>query len=96
MVKTGMEEAYVQHLHSETLPQLSALPGFISMTIMRRSARDATEFRLVTVWESMVAIEAFAGKDAEVAVVPAVAQTMMLRFDPRATHYEVIGPPGGR
>jgi len=36
------------------------------------------------------AIESFAGEDAEAAVVPLVAQSMMVEFDARARHYEVV------
>jgi hypothetical protein len=36
------------------------------------------------------AIRAFAGADAETAVVPLVAQAMMVEFDRRAVHYEIV------
>jgi len=44
----------------------------------------------VTVWESLEAIRSFAGEDSEAAVVPLVAQAMMVEFDARARHYEVV------
>jgi hypothetical protein len=36
-------------------------------------------------------IEAFAGPDIETAVVPAVAQAMMVEFDRQVGHYEIAG-----
>jgi heme-degrading monooxygenase HmoA len=89
-VKPNMADAYVRHLKTETLPQLSAVPGFVSATILRRPVEEGTEFQVVTLWESLTAIAAFAGEDVEVAVVPATAQAMMTEFDRRVTHYEVV------
>jgi len=36
------------------------------------------------------AIQVFSGADIEAAVVPPVAQAMMVEFDRRAAHYEVV------
>lgn len=85
------EEAdhYVAHLKRDTFPKLASLPGFIRASILRREIATGVEFQVVTVWDALRAIEAFAGVDTEVAVVPAVAQAMMVEFDRRATHYEV-------
>jgi len=47
------------------------------------------EFLIVSYWESLERISAFAGPDLEAAVVPAVVQGMMVEFDTRARHYEV-------
>jgi len=44
----------------------------------------------VTNWESIAAIEQFAGRDSEIAVVPEKVQNIMLDYDPRASHYEVL------
>jgi hypothetical protein len=38
----------------------------------------------------MEAIESFAGSDAEAAVVPAEVQEMMIEYDRRVNHFEVI------
>lgn len=89
IAKRDEADHYVAHLQSETLPKLAALPGFIGASVLRRDVITGIEFQVVTVWESLKAIEAFAGPDAEVAVVPAVAQAMMVEFESRATHYEV-------
>jgi heme-degrading monooxygenase HmoA len=85
------EEAdnYVAHLKRDTFPKLASLPGFVRASILRRAVANGIEFQVVSVWDSLRAIEAFAGVDAEAAVVPAVAQAMMVEFDRRAAHYEV-------
>jgi len=40
--------------------------------------------------ETFPKLRAFAGADAEAAVVPAHAQAMMVSYDARVRHYEVI------
>lgn len=89
--KPGLAEAYIEHLESATLPQLLTIPGFVSASILRREVHGGTEFQIVTLWESVSAIQAFAGQDIEVAVVPEAAQAMLLTFDRHVMHYEVAG-----
>jgi heme-degrading monooxygenase HmoA len=83
-------DAYITHLKVETFPALKAIPGFVRASILRRDVATGAEFQIITVWESLDAIRAFAGEDLEVAVVPAIARDMMVAFDTRASHYEVV------
>src|SRR6184192_1102685 len=90
LCKRDAADRYVEHLERETLPQLSALPGFIRASILRRELAAGTDFQVVTLWESLAAIEAFAGQDVDAAVVPASVQAMMLSYDRKVAHYEVV------
>ncbi len=81
---------YIEHLRRDTLSQLTTLPGFVSASIRRREMEGGTEFLVVTVWESLEAIEQFAGPDVERAVVPEKARSLMIEYDARARHYEVV------
>jgi heme-degrading monooxygenase HmoA len=81
---------YVQHLRTETLPALRKLPGFVSATILSRRLGAGVEFLVVTQWDSLDAIAGFAGADPEAAVVPAEAAAMMIEYDRRVRHFEVI------
>jgi heme-degrading monooxygenase HmoA len=92
--KPGLAESYIRHLQDETFPRLRALPGFLSAQILRRDVSSLTEFQIVTLWESLRAIQAFAGEDHELAVVPEVAQALLLSYDRRVVHYEVVERPG--
>src|SRR5262245_24741796 len=85
----GEAENYISHLMRETFPGLSTIPGFVRASLLRREVADGTEFQIVTVWESLAAIQIFAGPDPEVAVVPPLVQAMMVRYDQRVVHYEV-------
>lgn len=81
---------YVAHLRSTTLPALDALDGFLGATILRRSTSQGIELVVVTRWASLDAIHAFAGSDPSVAVVPANVAAMMVTFDERVRHYDVV------
>ena len=90
LAKREFADAYVEHLHSETFPQLVQLPGFHDASILRRDVAQGVEFLVVTVWKSLDAIRSFAGNDPESAVVPVKVQQMMIEYDRRARHYQVV------
>jgi heme-degrading monooxygenase HmoA len=90
LVRRERAAAYVEHLQSETLPQLVQLAGFQDAKVLRRELAHGVEFLVVTFWESLDAIRAFAGNDVDSAVVPPKARDMMIEYDRRARHYEVV------
>jgi heme-degrading monooxygenase HmoA len=89
IARPGYAEAYVQHLRHDTFPDLARIPGFVRASILRRNVETGTEFQIVTVWESLTAIKAFAGEDPEIAVVPASVREMLSTYDQRVVHYEI-------
>jgi heme-degrading monooxygenase HmoA len=91
LAKREFADQYVAHLRRETFPQLERIKGFVDASILRREVERGVEFLIVTRWKSIDAIGAFAGADAEAAVVPANVQRMMIEYEARARHYEVLG-----
>ena len=90
LAKRGEVKNYIRHLETETFPLISAISGFVKASILQRSTGDGVEFLIVTIWESMEAIRKFAGDDPEAAVVPGVVKGMMLSWEERVKHYEVV------
>ena len=90
VAKAASADAYVEHLRTETFPAIRRLPGFRDATILRRPVPEGVEFLIVTEWESLGAIRAFAGDNVELAVVPEKVQAMMLDYDRVVRHYEVL------
>jgi heme-degrading monooxygenase HmoA len=90
LVKRERADAYVEHLQSQTLPQLVQLAGFHDARVLRRDLPQGVEFLVVTIWESLDSIRAFAGNDVESAVVPPAARDMMIEYDSAARHYQVV------
>jgi|SRR5579872_636598 len=90
VVKAARAEDYLAHLRHETIPALAHIEGFLTYSVMRRDVEDGIEFQVLTMWRSLEAIEAFAGADVTRAVVPPAAQALMVRYDDRAIHYQVV------
>jgi heme-degrading monooxygenase HmoA len=90
LAKSSHADMYVEHLREETFLKLKEISGFASASILRRTVPDGVEFLIVTTWESIDAIQGFAGPDVETAVVPPKVQAMMVEYDERVRHYEVV------
>jgi heme-degrading monooxygenase HmoA len=82
-------DAYVAHLRERTFPELASIPGHRGAYVLRRPRPAIVEFSVITFWESLEAVAAFAGPDAEAAVVPAAAQALLVSYDARAAHWDV-------
>jgi heme-degrading monooxygenase HmoA len=90
LARPDRAEDYVKHLRNETFPALQRTAGFVDASILSRRLAAGVEFLVVTRWESLDAIVAFAGSDPEVAVVPVKAAEMMIEYDERARHFDVF------
>ena len=90
LARPDQANAYELHLRNDTFPALRGIEGFVDATILRRNMSNGVEFLVVTRWASMKAIEKFAGADVEAAVVPDAVKSMMLEYDRRVRHYEVV------
>ena len=90
LAKTARAQDYVEHLRTDTFPRLRELPGFVDASILRRNVERGVEFLVVTQWQSLDAIRRFAGNDVESAVVPDEVQQMMIEYDRRVRHFEVL------
>ena len=92
VVKSERSGDYLRHLQHDTLKKLSSIKGFLNASIHQRVVTDGIEYLVVTYWENMDAIREFAGDTADIAVVPPIAQEMMVRYDPVVRHYEEVLP----
>jgi heme-degrading monooxygenase HmoA len=90
LAKPAHADEYVEHLRNETFPQISTISGFIDASILRRNVKEGVEFLIVTRWDSIEAIQRFAGREADVAVVPQKVQEVMTEYDRKVRHYEVV------
>jgi heme-degrading monooxygenase HmoA len=86
---------YLSHFENTVVPELQALSGFQGATLSRRSLGDAVEIRVETRWASLDAIRAFAGTDIEAAVVEPDAREVLIDYDERVAHYEIIAEAHG-
>jgi mannose-6-phosphate isomerase-like protein (cupin superfamily) len=82
-------DAYVSHFERTVRPHLESTDGFLGTTVERVEADGGIEIVVITRWESMVAIRAFAGEDIDLAVVEPEARAVLCRFDSRVRHIEL-------
>ena len=78
-------EAYLRHLDGNVVPELEKIAGYRGYRVLRREQ----EILVMTLWESMAAVRAFAGADPEKAVVEPEARAVLAEFDDFVRHYEV-------
>ena len=90
LAKRERADDYVAHLQRDTLPQLKRLAGFLGANILKRDVKRGVEFVIVTRWQSLDAIHGFAGADIDTAVVAPEAREMMVEYDKRVSHYEIL------
>jgi|SRR5882762_882015 len=90
VARPNQAQNYIEHLHVDTFPALRALPGFVSASILSRRLGDGVEFLVVTQWRALDDIARFSGIDLEAAVVPPEVAQMMIEYDRRVKHYEVV------
>jgi hypothetical protein len=57
--------------------------------LLRRNIADGVEFITVMWFDTIEAVQDFAGEDYEKAVVPPKARALLTRFDERSQHYKV-------
>jgi heme-degrading monooxygenase HmoA len=82
--------AYVDHLRNQVLPTLRKLQGYAGVMLLERPTDGAVEVLVITFWQSVDAIQGFAGADLEQAVVAEEAIGLLAQFDRRVRHYEVL------
>ncbi|MDX2203431.1 MAG: antibiotic biosynthesis monooxygenase [Hyphomicrobiaceae bacterium] len=90
VAEPGSVQGYRQHFHSKVLPQLRQIAGFAGAHLAQRRRDDAIELLVLTRWQSLDAIRAFAGDDPEVAIVEPEAAAVLIAFDGHVRHYDVI------
>ncbi len=86
-------QAYPKLLLQSVRPKLEQLAGFQGLYLFRRQGQEEVEFCVLTLWESMDAVRAFAGDQPEQAVVEPEARAVLVRFDASVSHYEVLAAP---
>jgi hypothetical protein len=89
-------DAFQDLMCGTVIPAFEAreVAGLLQVDLLRRrdtgDGDGAVEFTTVMVFDTIAAIERFAGDDATLAQVPPAARALLARSDPRATHHEII------
>jgi heme-degrading monooxygenase HmoA len=87
--RAARADAYLAFLQQRALPDYRGTPGNLAAWILRRDDGDATHFITLTHWESVQAIEAFAGADISRAKYYPEDADFLLEFEPTVQHSDV-------
>jgi heme-degrading monooxygenase HmoA len=83
------ERSYLDHFRRQVLPGLRSIDGFEGALVLRHAAEQQIEIEVLTFWRSMYAIQKFAGRDAERAVVENEAKAALRSYARRVHHFEL-------
>jgi heme-degrading monooxygenase HmoA len=98
---------YIAYLHQTGLKDYAETPGNRGVSMLRRLQGEHCEIVLISLWDSMDAVRAFAGENPERSVYYPEDEEYLLEMEPQVRHYEVAGQiapatapeaakPGGR
>lgn len=84
-------DRYEELIRGTVFPGILArrIDGLTRLELCRRSLGHEVEFITIMWFENWAAVDAFAGPEREVSVVPPAARAVLSRFDERARHYEL-------
>ncbi len=83
-------EAYHRYLMRTGVPDLRKTPGNRGVLILRHTEGDQAHFLLISFWESIDHIRAFAGDDVTRARYYPEDREFLLELEPAVTHREVL------
>jgi len=84
---------YLEYVERTGMAAYRATPGNLGAWILRRRDGERTEFVTFSFWESMDAVRAFAGEDADRAVFYPEDDRFLVERETSVTHFEAHGEP---
>ena len=87
--KPADADAYEDLLRNRVLPGLKSVAGYRGGYVLRNDGADEVEFVVLNLFDSLEAVQLFAGPDYSVPVFEPEAKQLLSRADPVAMHYQV-------
>jgi hypothetical protein len=82
-------DAYEKLFTIKVLPQLKDIEGYRGGYILRSDGANDSEFIVINFFDTLDAVRKFAGENYAIPVFEPEAKLLLLRFEPKASHYEV-------
>ena len=83
-------DAYLEYLAATGMKDSRATPGNRGTLVLGRTDGARTEFTTVTFWDSLAAIEAFAGPEVEKAIFYPDDERFLVERELSVAHHEVV------
>jgi heme-degrading monooxygenase HmoA len=90
-IRAADKQAYLAYLETTGLREYASTPGNRGVLTLTRTVGDRTEFVLLSFWDRLEDIAAFAGPSIERAVFYPEDTRFLVARDLHVTHYEVDG-----
>jgi hypothetical protein len=90
--KAAQADAYDDYLRNELFPRLArelGEAGYLGFHVLRLERESEVEFVTQVWFESLEAVQSFAGPNYEVPVISTKARSLLSRYDERADHFEL-------
>ena len=87
--KAADYDGYLAYLEESGVAELQATPGNRGVMVLRRLDGDEAEFGVMSLWDSLDDVKAFAGQDVDAAHYYPEDERFLLEFEPRVKHFEV-------
>jgi hypothetical protein len=91
--KPAHADAYERLLKERVLPGLQGIDGFRGGYVLRHDEGDEVEFAVLNLFDSLDAVQAFAGPAYDIPVFEPEARELLCHIEPLARHYEVKVAP---
>lgn len=88
-------DAYAEYIERTGVAGYRSTAGNRGVTMLRRDVEDRCEFLILSLWESIDAVKAFAGDDYETAVFYPEDDRFLIERDLRVRHYDVAAARPG-
>ena len=92
VVQAGDADEYAAYVQDTGIESYKQTPGNLGAWLLRRPDGDREEIVTLSFWDSVQAIEAFAGEDIGRAVYYPDDDRYLLERDPEVVHYQVPDP----
>jgi heme-degrading monooxygenase HmoA len=93
MTRIEDKDRYLAYLRATGVKEYKATPGNEGVFVVWRERDGKAEFFLLTLWESMEAVQSFAGPRLEAAVFYPEDEQFLVDKDNHVDHYEVLEGP---
>ncbi len=90
----SQSDRYLDYMLTTGVQDLRATEGNQGVYVLRRIEDGQAEFTFVSLWDSLEAVQRFAGEEIDRAVYYPEDQDYLLALDPKVVHYEVLVAPG--
>ena len=87
--KTQDADEYESLLSQKVLPMLKEVEGYKGGYVLRHDGPEEAEFVVLNLFDSLEAVQRFAGPDYTVPVFEPEARMLLSRVEPAAIHYDV-------